>query len=144
MVFLKKFLGIIIASTVLLSAGSIYANVDAAANLSKWYENSFQKESAKLGATTAIGILKTFEHVNDFLDESKREIASSLQSFTGTRVNEVESEIEQYQNDIESQIDTTVTELEKENFDDYAEKAKVEEEIEQDIENILEEVLSEQ
>ena len=127
----------------LFSAGSISANVDAGANLSKWYGNSFQKVSAKLGAATAIGLWTTYDNVNGFVDESKKDIAISLQSFTGTRVNEVESEIEKFQIDTENQLNKTVSELTEENFDDYAESANIEEQVDQDVEDILEEVLSE-
>jgi hypothetical protein len=144
MVTIKKIFGIILTFTFLIGAGSIYANVDSAANLSNWYENSFQKKSSELGAATATGIFKTLKNVNVFVVGTKDTIGSTIESFRDEQVKKVVAEIVDYQNDIESQIGTTVTELEKENFDDYAEKAKVEEDIEEDIENILEEVLSEQ
>jgi len=144
MVTIKKIFGIILTFTFLIGAGSIYANVDSAANLSNWYENSFQKKSSELGAATVTGIFKTLKNANLFVVGTEETIGSTIESFREEQVEKVVAEIVDYQNDIESQIDSTVTELEKVNFNDYAEKAKVEEEIEQDIENILEEVLSEQ
>ena len=45
--------------------------------------------------------------------------------------------------EITNQIDQTVTELGKENFDDYVESRNIEEEIEQDIAAILAEILGE-
>lgn len=144
MVTIKKIFGIILTFTFLIGAGSIYANVDSAANLSNWYENSFQKKSSELGAATGTGIFKTLKNANIFVIGTKETISITLESFRDKQVEKVVAEIVDYQNDIENQIDSTVTELEKENFDDYVEKAKVEEEIEQDIESILEEVLNEQ
>ena len=144
MVTIKKIFGIILTFTFLIGAGSIYAKVDSAANLSNWYENSFQKKSSELGAATATGIFKTLKNANMLVVGTKETIGSTIDSFREDQVKKTVDEIVDYQNDIENQIDTTVIELEKENFDDYAEKAKVEEEIEQDIENILEEVLNEQ
>ena len=143
MVTIKKIFGIILTFTFLIGAGSIYANVDSAANLSNWYENSFQKKSSELGAATATGIIKALNNAEKSVVESKSIIDFAIADFRDEQVKKAVAEIINYQNDIENQIDTTVTELEKENFDDYAEKAKVEEEIEQDIENILEEVLNE-
>ena len=144
MVTIKKIFGIILTFTFLIGAGSIYANVDSAANLSNWYENSFQKKSSELGAVTATGIFNTLKNANLFVVGTEETIGSTIEIFREEQVKKVVAEIVDYQNDIENQIDSTVTELEKGNFDDYAEKAKVEEEIEQDIENILEEVLSEE
>ena len=44
---------------------------------------------------------------------------------------------------MKKQINQTVTELEKENFDEYVESRNIEEEIEQDIVAILAEILGE-
>jgi len=140
---LKKILGIIIASSVLFSAGTIYANVDPATKLSNWYERSFQKESEKLGAETAVGLGKTLAQVKVFINESKNSFDRSIVSFTADRVKEVTAEIEKIKNDTENRLDQTVSELKEENFDDYAENADIEVQVEQDIENILKDVLNE-
>jgi len=144
MVTIKKIFGIILTFTFLIGAGSIYAKIDSATNLSNWYENSFQKKSSELGTAAGTGIFNTLKNANVFVVGTKETLGSTIKSFRDEQVKKVVAEIVDYQNDIENQIDSTVNELEKENFDDYAEKAKVEEEIEQDIENILEEVLNEQ
>ena len=140
---MKKILGIIIASSVLFSAGTIYANVDPATKLSNWYERSFQKESEKLGAETAVGLGKTLAQVKVFINESKNSFDRSIVSFTADRVKEVTAEIEKIKNDTENRLDQTVSELKEENFDDYAENADIEVQVEQDIENILKDVLNE-
>ena len=140
---MKKILGIIIATSVLFSAGTIYANVDPATKLSNWYERSFQKESEKLGAETAVGLWKTLAQVKVFIDESKNSFDRSIVSFTADRVKEVTAEIEKIKNDTENRLDQTVSELKEENFDDYAENADIEVQVEQDIENILKDVLNE-
>lgn len=140
---MKKIIGIIIASTVLLSAGTIYANVDSATRLSNWYERSFQKESSKLGAETAVGLTRTLGQVKVFIVESKEFIDQSILNFTVDRVKEVAAEIRKVQNDTENRLDQTVSELKKENFDDYAENANIEEELNQSFEEILADVLSE-
>lgn len=140
---MKKILGIIIATSVLFSAGTIYANVDSATKLSNWYERAFQKESEKLGAETAVGLGKTLTQVKVFIDESKKSLNRSIVSFTADRVKEVTSEIEKIKNDTANRLDQTVSDLKEENFDDYAENANIEDQVEQDVENILEDVLSE-
>lgn len=140
---MKKLIGIIIASSVLVSAGSIYASVDSATKLSNWYNQSFQKESEKLGAETGVGLWNMLSQVQGFIKESKTSINDSMVSFTANRVKEVASEINRIQNDTENRLDETVTELKKENFDDYAENANIEEELNQSFEEILKEVLKE-
>ncbi|MBU0905137.1 MAG: hypothetical protein KKF57_08060 [Firmicutes bacterium] len=140
---MKKLIGIIIASSVLVSAGSIYANVDPATKLSNWYDHSFQKESEKLGAETADGLFSMLMQVQLFIKESKASIDSSIVSFTAGRVKELASEMDRIQNDTKNRLDETVSQLKKENFDNYAENANIEEQVEQDIENILEDVLYE-
>lgn len=140
---MKKLIGIIIASSVLVSAGSIYANVDPATKLSNWYDHSFQKESEKLGAETAVGLVKTVGQVKIFLSESRELLETSIVNYTADRVKEVVSEINKINNENENRIEQTVSELKKENFDDYAKNANIEVQIEQDIENILEDVLNE-
>ncbi len=141
---MKKLIGIIIASSVLVSAGSIYANVDPATKLSNWYDHSFQKESEKLGAETAVGLIKVFTQFQGIMKKSKDSIDSSIVSFAADRVKEVALEISRIQNDTENRLDETVSELKKENFDDYAENANIEEELDQSFEEILKEVLSEE
>jgi len=140
---MKKLIGIIIASSVLVSAGSIYANVDSATKLSNWYDHSFQKESEKLGAETAVGLVKTVGQVKIFLSESRELLETSIVNYTADRAKEVVSEINKINNDNENRIEQTVSELKKENFDDYAENANIEEELNQSFEEILKEVLSE-
>ena len=105
---MKKLIGIIIASSVLVSAGSIYANVDPATKLSNWYDHSFQKESEKLGAETAVGLFKVFKQFQGIMEESKASINSSIASFTADRVKEVALEISRIQNDSENRLDETV------------------------------------
>ena len=144
MVTIKKIFGIILTFTFLIGAGSIYANVDSAANLSNWYENSFQKKSSELGAAAGTGIFKVLNNAETSVVESKSIIGFAIANFRDEQIKKAVAEIISYQNDIERQIDTTVTELEQENFDDYAENANIEEKMEQDIENILAEVLSEE
>jgi len=140
---MKKLIGIIIASSVLVSAGSIYANVDPATKLSNWYDHSFQKESEKLGTETAVGLIKVFTQFQGIMKESKDSIDSSFVSFAANRVKEVALEISRIQNDTEDRLDETVSELKKENFDDYAENANIEEELDRSVEEILKEVLNE-
>lgn len=140
---MKKLIGIIIASSVLVSAGSIYANVDPATKLSNWYDHSFQKESEKLGTETAVGLIKVFTQFQGIMKESKDSIDSSIVSFAADRVKEVALEISRIQNDTENRLDETVSELKNENFDDYAENANIEEELDQSFEEILKEVLKE-
>ena len=144
MVTIKKIFGIILTFTFLIGAGSIYANVDSAANLSNWYENSFQKKSSELGAATATGITKALNNAEKSVVESKSIIDFAIADYREEQMKKAVAEIINYQNDIERQIDTTVTELEQKKFEDYAENANIEEEIENDIENILAEVLSEE
>lgn len=144
---MKKIFGIIIASSVLLGAGTMYAKTDSATNLSNWYEHSFQNESMKLGVETGAGLWKTFSNVKIFVSEAKQSFDSTLASFTAKRVSEATTEIEQYQIDTENRLEQTVSELKDENLKVYSKKVNmnedIEEDIEQSVEEILEEVLSE-
>lgn len=138
---MKKIIGIIVASSVLLGAGTMFAKSDPAANLSNWYEHSFQNESEKLGAETGSGLWKMFSNVRIFVSEAKQSLDSSLASFTTKRVSEAISEIEQYNIDTENRLHQTVSELKDENLKVYSKNANTNEDIEEDIEQSVEEIL---
>ena len=130
------------ASSVLLGAGTMYAKSDSAANLSNWYEHSFQNESIKVGAETGSGLWKTFSNVKIFVSEAKQSFDSSLTSFTTKRVSEAISEIEQYKIDTENRLNQTVSELKDENLSVYETNEDIEEDVEQSVEEILKDVLN--
>lgn len=44
---MKKVLGIVLVFTILIGAGTIYANGNTGQNLSEWYKNAFHEESCK-------------------------------------------------------------------------------------------------
>ncbi|MCZ8537286.1 hypothetical protein M9R32_08850 [Paenisporosarcina quisquiliarum] len=138
---MKKIIGIIVASSVLLGAGTMYAKSDPAANLSNWYEHSFQNESDKLGAATGSGLWKTFSNVKIFVSEAKHTFDSSLTSFTTKRASEAISEIERYQIETENRLNQTVLEIKDGNLKVYAKKANTNEDIEEDVEQSVEEIL---
>lgn len=69
---LKKILGIFLVFTLLVGAGTIYASGNPGQNLSEWYKNAFHKESEKLGAATATGMILVLKEVNIFVKESKK------------------------------------------------------------------------
>lgn len=140
---MKKILGVFLLLTLLLSAGTIYASSNSAQNLSAWYKEAFQKESEKLGATTATGMLLIFKEVNNFLEESKENIDETLAFFRDEKVENAKNGIEEYQGQTIKSLNDTAVELKNINFDDYVDKLNIEAEIEQDFEKMVEEVFSE-
>jgi hypothetical protein len=141
MVSIKKISIILLLFAVLLCAELSYANVDPAANLSNWYDQLFQKESDEIGAATTSGVWTTFEQAEVFMLETKKTIDYSLESVRNKQSQKAKNGIEKNLMELKNQLDNAVSELKKENFDDYAENANVEEVIEPDIQSILEEVL---
>ncbi|MGB3260533.1 hypothetical protein [Paenisporosarcina sp.] len=139
---MKKVLAIILSTTVLLGAGTIYANVDSSSNLSNWYNHSFQKESSDLSAETEAGIWKTFDMTKGFVEGSNEKSDRSIKNFTESRVKKSNNEIDNYKKAIENQLNWEVSNLKKENFDNFAKNAKLEEDLEQSLEDILKEVLT--
>src|SRR5690606_37194059 len=90
---MKKILGFVLVFTLLIGAGTIYANANPGQNLSEWYKNEFRKESEKLGAATATGMIMVFKEVNVFVNESKNSIDDALAIFRDDKVKEAESGI---------------------------------------------------
>ena len=88
---MKKVLGIFLVFALLLSAGTIYASGNPGQNLSEWYKNAFHKESEKLGAATATGMVLLFKEVNTFVKESRKGIDDALASFRDDNVKEAKS-----------------------------------------------------
>lgn len=140
---MKKILGFVLVFTLLIGAGTIYANANPGQNLSEWYKNAFHKESEKLGTATATGMILVFKEVNDFVKESKKDIDDVLASFRDDKVKEAESVIEKYQADTINSLNATVIQLENVNFDDYVDKQDIEAQIDQEFEKMVEDVFSE-
>jgi len=140
---MKKILGFVLVFTLLIGAGTIYADADPGQNLSEWYKNEFRKESEKLAAATATGLIVVFKEVNVFVNESKKSIDDALASFRDDKVKEAESGIEKYQADTINSLNATVIQLENVNFDDYVDKQNIEAQIDQEFELMVEEVFSE-
>jgi len=140
---MKKILGFVLVFTLLIGAGTIYANANPGQNLSEWYKNVFHKESEMLGAATATGMILVFKEVNDFVKESKKDIDDALASFRDDKVKEAESGIEKYQADTINSLNATVIQLENVNFDDYVDKQDIEAQIDQEFELMVEEVFGE-
>ncbi|MEK4406339.1 hypothetical protein MKZ26_18435 [Sporosarcina sp. FSL K6-6792] len=140
---MKKILGIFLVFTLLVGAGTIYASGNPGQNLSEWYKNAFHKESEKLGAATATGMILVLKEVNIFVKESKKSIDDALGSFRDDKVKEAESGIEKYQADTINSLNATVVQLENVNFDDYVDKQNIEAQIDQEFDQMVEDVFSE-
>ncbi|WP_144510799.1 hypothetical protein [Bacillus sp. FJAT-22090] len=139
---MKKVVGIVLVFFVLLGSSTIYASGLPRTSLSKWYDQSFQKESEKFKEATSIGVKEVLKEMNGFLTESKESFASIISDLLEGQVKEINSRIGARSNDIKIRIDETVTELEKVSFDEYVDKVEIEEDVRQDIEEILANVLS--
>jgi len=140
---MKKIIGFVLVFTLLIGVGTIYANANPGQNLSEWYKNEFRKESEKLGAATATGMISVFKEVNAFVKESKKDIDDALASFRDDKVKEAESGIEKYQADTINSLNASVIQLENVNFDDFVDKQDIEAQIDQEFELMVEEVFGE-
>lgn len=140
---MKKILGFVLVFTLLIGVGTIYASGNPGQNLSQWYKNAFHKESEKLGAATATGLIMVFKEVNVFVNESQKSIDDALASFRDDKVKEAESGIEKYQADTINSLNATVNKLENVNFNDYVDKQNIEAQIDQEFEKMVEDVFSE-
>lgn len=140
---MKKILGFVLVFTLLIGAGTIYASGNPGQNLFQWYKNAFHKESEKLGAATATGMILVLKEVNVFVKESKKSIDDALASFRDDKVKEAESGIEKYQADTINSLNATVNKLENVNFNDYMDKQYIEAQIDQEFEKMVEDVFSE-
>ena len=137
---IKKIISTIVLITMLLTASTIYASGIPQNSLSKWYGQSFQKEREVKRSTISSDIIQTFEEVNIFLLESILSYESTIEGIQDKQLDKTRAGIGRYQHDIKSRLNQTVTELQKVNFNDYAEIANIEEEIDQNIEEVLKEV----
>lgn len=126
-----------------MCSGLIYANVQAASTLTNWYTQKFQKEDEKASATVDSGIWTTFKQLESFIADAKENAITAIEKSLNKQIDESKASIEALVTDMKKQINHTVTELEKENFDDYAKSRNIEDEIEQDVATMLEEFLVE-
>ncbi len=140
---MKKILGTLLLFTLLVSAGTIYANGNPAQNLLDWYENSLQKKSEELGVATATGMIVVFKEVNSFLKESKKDTDTAIVNVSDQQVIEAKAGIEAYQFETSKDLNETVAELKDVNFDNYVDGLNIEAEIERDFEKMIEEVFNE-
>ncbi|QUW21231.1 hypothetical protein JSQ81_15655 [Sporosarcina sp. Marseille-Q4063] len=143
MVFIKNRIGISLLITVILCLGFVYANVQAASTLSKWYTDTFQKEDEILSSTLETGVWTTFKRLGVFIAEAKQDAITAIEESRNKQVEESTANIEALVTDMKEQIDQTVTELDEENFDAFVERRNIEEEIERDVATMLAEILDE-
>ncbi|MEK5208870.1 hypothetical protein [Psychrobacillus sp. FSL H8-0510] len=135
---MKKVVGIILVFFILLGSSTIYASGLPRTSLSKWYDQSFQKESE--GKASLAKVEKTFDGVNAFILETFESYQSSIQKAIENQVKESKVGIEEYQQETKSQLDEIVTELKEEEIDEYMNNEAIEKEIDQDIDEVLIEV----
>lgn len=100
------------------------------------------KESGKFEDATSTGILEVLKEMKVFLADSKENFTVVISNFLDDQVRGVSSSVETESRDLKNRLDETVTELEKVSFDEYVDKAEIEEAVRQDIEEILANVLS--
>lgn len=143
MITVKRVIGILIVATIFFGAGTIFAKGDSATKLSNWYSDLFQKESEEIETIIASGIRTSYIQAGTFLLESKNHFDSSIKNFRDNQITEVEVGIKKYLDHTKNRILEKVADLNEENFDDYLETVKIDEEIEGDVEEILKEVIEE-
>lgn len=135
---MKKVVGIILVFFILLGSSTIYASGLPRTSLSKWYDQSFQKESE--GKTSLAKVEKTFEGVNTFILETFESYQSTIQKAIENQIKDSKAGIEEYQQETKSQLDEVVTELKEINLNDYVDKDEIVDDLDQDINKVLEEV----
>lgn len=142
MLEIKKIIGTIVLVIVLLSTSTIYASGLPQNSLSKWYGQTFVKESGNEREVVKSDINKTFEEFNNFLSESMESFESTINGIIDNQIGVTKARIEGYQQDTKTQLNRAVTELQEVNLDDYVDHEKIENEIDQEIEEVLIEVFS--
>lgn len=135
---MKKVVGIILVFFVLLGSSTIYASGLPRTSLSKWYDQSFQKESE--GKFSLAKVEKNFEELNAFIFKTFKIYQTTIQEVIVKQIKESKAGIEVYQQETKSQLDEVVTELKAEKIDDYIDNEVIEKEIDQDIDEVLIEV----
>lgn len=140
MLEIKKIIGTIVLVIVLLSTSTIYASGLPQNSLSKWYGQTFVKESGSEREVVTSDIEKTFEELNIFLLETLESFESSIVGIIDNQIKESKDGIKAYQQDSKSQLNQAVTELKEVKLDDHIDNEKIVNEIDQDIEEVLIEV----
>lgn len=138
MLTLKKVVGIILVFFVLLGSSTIYASGLPRNSLSKWYDQSFQKESE--GKVALDKVEKTFEEVNTFILETLESYQTTIQEIIEYQIKDSKAGIREYQQEVKSQLDDADFELKEEKIGDYIDNEAIEKEIDQDIDEVLIEV----
>jgi hypothetical protein len=133
--------GIIIIFFVFLNTERILANVNSGENLSKWYENTFQKTKKDTLAATTKEISFYLEQVNSYLLELKADSNNSINNIYATVLDTTKTNIEEYKVNYEQQLQSTFIKLKGNNFDGYIEEVKKEEKTKKDVEDVLNKLL---
>jgi hypothetical protein len=133
--------GIIIIFFVFLNAEKILANVNTGENLSKWYENTFQKTKKDTLAATTKEISFYLEQVNGYLLELKADSNNSINNIYTSVLDTTKTNIEDYKINYEQQLQSTFIKLKGNKFDGFIEEVEKEENTKKDVEDVLNELL---
>jgi hypothetical protein len=124
-----------------LNAEKILANVNTGENLSKWYENTFQKTKKDTLAATTKEISFYLEQVNGYLLELKADSNNSINNIYTSVLDTTKTNIEDYKVNYEQQLQSTFIKLKGNKFNGFIEEVEKEENTKKDVEDVLNELL---
>lgn len=128
----------------LVSTGTVFANMNSGENLSSWFTKSFQEEAKQISSESANKMTTSLTLFDEFVHKSEEEAQSSIQDSKEALVSEASTNIQDHKDKYVNQLEESVSVLKEKRYKEHVAnttKKKVQE-TESEIEVILDEILS--
>lgn len=142
---IKKISVATLGFVMLVSTGTVFANMNSGENLTNWFTKSFQEEAEQISSESTNKMTTSLISFNESVHKSENEAQSSIQDSKEALVSEASTNIQEHKDKYVVQLEESVSVLKEQRYKEHvanATKKKVQE-TESDIEAILDEVLSE-
>ncbi|WP_040287497.1 hypothetical protein [Sporosarcina koreensis] len=112
--------------------------------LQDWYDGEFKPRSESLGAATADGLFQVFRMTRKISQQSENLFSLAMLELSDTNTREVVFAIKDYKRQMENEINTAKSQLEKEDFEAYKEQLAIERTVAAEVDAVLADVLGQE
>lgn len=138
----KKYMSVMALLFLMVSSS---ASADSAnKSLTDWYQGEFKPRSESLGAATAEGLFQVFRMTRKIGQQSETLFSLAMLEFSDANTKETVLGIKSYRRQMESEITTATSHLEKEDFEAYKEQLAVERTLAAEVDAVLADVLGQE
>lgn len=145
MITIKKLKRLILSTLLFLSIGTVAANIDSAALLSTWYDNTFKQEADYIERITSKRIDSEMMTLEEFAKVKTLDTESNLTHFVTSTWTQAQNEVKSYQDHYVNRLLEAKSELaNKAAYGEYKnpKQKQLEAEIDEEVNSILTELLA--